>query len=163
MCVLRLFIYFFFFFFHFPCRQNGKKKLPSFFGLDGSQERDTTTDKILQYIPAKASSSTSSPLPAAPGVCSHPPQKHSSEEGRWVWGWGLQQLCPKEMPGRDELSPRAGVEGTWGHGDIIMASRWHHGGTTVASGRHHGGTTVASPLTHLCSPSFLCRCEGKAE
>uniref|UniRef100_A0A8C3QC86 Uncharacterized protein n=1 Tax=Geospiza parvula TaxID=87175 RepID=A0A8C3QC86_GEOPR len=33
--------------------QNGKKKLPSFFGLDGGQERDTTTDKILQYIPAK--------------------------------------------------------------------------------------------------------------
>ncbi|XP_066196432.1 pleckstrin homology domain-containing family N member 1 [Sylvia atricapilla] len=33
--------------------QNGKKKLPSFFGIDGSQERDTTTDKILQYIPAK--------------------------------------------------------------------------------------------------------------
>ncbi|NXM85991.1 PKHN1 protein, partial [Oenanthe oenanthe] len=34
--------------------QNGKKKLPSFFGIDGSEERDTTTDKILQYIPAKA-------------------------------------------------------------------------------------------------------------
>ncbi|NWT62644.1 PKHN1 protein, partial [Erythrocercus mccallii] len=34
--------------------QNGKKKLPSFFGVDGGQERDTTTDKILQYIPAKA-------------------------------------------------------------------------------------------------------------
>ncbi|KAL9825659.1 pleckstrin homology domain-containing family N member 1 isoform 2-T4 [Geothlypis trichas] len=33
--------------------QNGKKKLPSFFGIDGNQERDTTTDKILQYIPAK--------------------------------------------------------------------------------------------------------------
>ncbi|XP_039583612.1 pleckstrin homology domain-containing family N member 1 isoform X2 [Passer montanus] len=33
--------------------QNGKKKLPSFFGIDGGQERDTTTDKILQYIPAK--------------------------------------------------------------------------------------------------------------
>ncbi|NWQ59145.1 PKHN1 protein, partial [Neopipo cinnamomea] len=33
--------------------QNGKKKLPSFFGLEGGQERDTTTDKILQYIPAK--------------------------------------------------------------------------------------------------------------
>uniref|UniRef100_A0A8C5IQ05 Pleckstrin homology domain containing N1 n=1 Tax=Junco hyemalis TaxID=40217 RepID=A0A8C5IQ05_JUNHY len=33
--------------------QNGKKKLPSFFGLDGGQERDTSTDKILQYIPAK--------------------------------------------------------------------------------------------------------------
>ncbi|NXH94885.1 PKHN1 protein, partial [Pachycephala philippinensis] len=28
--------------------QNGKKKLPSFFGMDGGQERDTTTDKILQ-------------------------------------------------------------------------------------------------------------------
>ncbi|NXQ69259.1 PKHN1 protein, partial [Quiscalus mexicanus] len=27
--------------------QNGKKKLPSFFGIDGNQERDTTTDKIL--------------------------------------------------------------------------------------------------------------------
>ncbi|KFQ34764.1 Pleckstrin homology domain-containing family N member 1, partial [Merops nubicus] len=35
--------------------QNGKKKLPSFFGLEGGQERDTTTDKILQYIPGKAS------------------------------------------------------------------------------------------------------------
>ncbi|NWZ16245.1 PKHN1 protein, partial [Agelaius phoeniceus] len=34
--------------------QNGKKKLPSFFGIDGNQERDMTTDKILQYIPAKA-------------------------------------------------------------------------------------------------------------
>ncbi|NWR25929.1 PKHN1 protein, partial [Emberiza fucata] len=27
--------------------QNGKKKLPSFFGIDGGQERDATTDKIL--------------------------------------------------------------------------------------------------------------------
>ncbi|NXF05319.1 PKHN1 protein, partial [Smithornis capensis] len=34
--------------------QSGKKKLPSFFGIEGGQERDTTTDKILQYIPAKA-------------------------------------------------------------------------------------------------------------
>ncbi|XP_041275601.1 pleckstrin homology domain-containing family N member 1 [Onychostruthus taczanowskii] len=33
--------------------QNGKKKLPSLFQIDGGQERDTTTDKILQYIPAK--------------------------------------------------------------------------------------------------------------
>ncbi|XP_009067813.1 PREDICTED: pleckstrin homology domain-containing family N member 1 [Acanthisitta chloris] len=33
--------------------QNGKKKLPSFFGIEGGQEGDTTTDKILQYIPAK--------------------------------------------------------------------------------------------------------------
>ncbi|NXR37963.1 PKHN1 protein, partial [Zosterops hypoxanthus] len=48
--------------------QNSKKKLPSFFGIDGSQERDTTTDKILQYIPAKASSNSSSPFPAAPGI-----------------------------------------------------------------------------------------------
>ncbi|NXF26628.1 PKHN1 protein, partial [Rhodinocichla rosea] len=49
--------------------QNGKKKLPSFFGIDGGQERDTTTDKILQYIPAKARiSNTSNPLPAAPGI-----------------------------------------------------------------------------------------------
>ncbi|NWW60570.1 PKHN1 protein, partial [Ifrita kowaldi] len=48
--------------------QNGKKKLPSFFGMDGGQERDTTTDKILQYIPAKASANTSSPFPAAPGI-----------------------------------------------------------------------------------------------
>ncbi|NXW68456.1 PKHN1 protein, partial [Hirundo rustica] len=48
--------------------QNGKKKLPSFFGIDGDQERDTSTDKILQYIPAKASSSPSSPLPTAPGI-----------------------------------------------------------------------------------------------
>ncbi|NXK69696.1 PKHN1 protein, partial [Sylvietta virens] len=48
--------------------QNGKKKLPSFFGIDGGQERDTTTDKILQYIPAKASPDTRSPLPAAPGI-----------------------------------------------------------------------------------------------
>ncbi|NXN31798.1 PKHN1 protein, partial [Nycticryphes semicollaris] len=38
--------------------QNGKKKLPSFFGIDGGQERDTTTDKILQYIPAQASTNT---------------------------------------------------------------------------------------------------------
>ncbi|NXV56841.1 PKHN1 protein, partial [Molothrus ater] len=49
--------------------QNGKKKLPSFFGIDGNQERDTTTDKILQYIPAKARiPNTSNPLPAAPGI-----------------------------------------------------------------------------------------------
>ncbi|NXD31836.1 PKHN1 protein, partial [Spelaeornis formosus] len=51
--------------------QNGKKKLPSFFGLDGGQERDTTTDKILQYIPAKASSSPSdpsNPIPSAPRI-----------------------------------------------------------------------------------------------
>ncbi|XP_065594058.1 pleckstrin homology domain-containing family N member 1 isoform X2 [Cyrtonyx montezumae] len=34
--------------------QNGKKKLPSFFGIDGDGERDTTTDKILQYIPGKS-------------------------------------------------------------------------------------------------------------
>ncbi|XP_059685838.1 pleckstrin homology domain-containing family N member 1 [Gavia stellata] len=33
--------------------QNGKKKLPSFFGIEGGRERDTTTDKILQYIPGK--------------------------------------------------------------------------------------------------------------
>ncbi|XP_010212475.1 PREDICTED: pleckstrin homology domain-containing family N member 1 [Tinamus guttatus] len=33
--------------------KDGKKKLPSFFGTEGGQERDTTTDKILQYIPAK--------------------------------------------------------------------------------------------------------------
>ncbi|XP_009989657.1 PREDICTED: pleckstrin homology domain-containing family N member 1, partial [Tauraco erythrolophus] len=33
--------------------QNGKKTLPSFFGIEGGQERDTTTDKILQYIPGK--------------------------------------------------------------------------------------------------------------
>ncbi|NXS92797.1 PKHN1 protein, partial [Jacana jacana] len=32
--------------------QNGKKKLPSFFGIEGRQERDTTTDKILQYFPS---------------------------------------------------------------------------------------------------------------
>ncbi|NWS21748.1 PKHN1 protein, partial [Pachyramphus minor] len=43
--------------------QNSKKKLPSFFGLEGGQERDTTTDKILQYIPAKASTNTSKPPP----------------------------------------------------------------------------------------------------
>ncbi|NXE94836.1 PKHN1 protein, partial [Menura novaehollandiae] len=48
--------------------QNGKKKLPSFFGIEGGQERDTTTDKILQYIPAKASTNTSNPLPTAPGI-----------------------------------------------------------------------------------------------
>ncbi|XP_010003559.1 PREDICTED: pleckstrin homology domain-containing family N member 1 [Chaetura pelagica] len=33
--------------------QTDKKKLPRFFGLEGGQERDTTTDKILQYIPGK--------------------------------------------------------------------------------------------------------------
>ncbi|XP_064326262.1 pleckstrin homology domain-containing family N member 1 [Phalacrocorax carbo] len=33
--------------------ENGKKKLPSFFGIEGGQERDKTTDKILQYIPGK--------------------------------------------------------------------------------------------------------------
>ncbi|XP_037236664.1 pleckstrin homology domain-containing family N member 1 isoform X2 [Falco rusticolus] len=35
------------------CRQNGKKKMPSFFGLEGGREREMTTDKILQYIPGK--------------------------------------------------------------------------------------------------------------
>lgn len=45
------------------CRQNGKKKLPSFFGIEGERERDTTTDKILQYIPGKASTNTSNPPP----------------------------------------------------------------------------------------------------
>nr|XP_009940181.1 PREDICTED: pleckstrin homology domain-containing family N member 1 [Opisthocomus hoazin] len=34
-------------------RQNGKSKLPSFFGTEGGRERETTTDKILQYIPGK--------------------------------------------------------------------------------------------------------------
>ncbi|XP_051493252.1 pleckstrin homology domain-containing family N member 1 [Apus apus] len=33
--------------------QADKKKLPRFFGIEGGQERDTTTDKILQYIPGK--------------------------------------------------------------------------------------------------------------
>ncbi|XP_009459292.1 PREDICTED: pleckstrin homology domain-containing family N member 1 [Nipponia nippon] len=33
--------------------QNGKKKLPSFFDIEGGRERDTTTDKILQYIPGE--------------------------------------------------------------------------------------------------------------
>ncbi|XP_075293671.1 pleckstrin homology domain-containing family N member 1 isoform X2 [Opisthocomus hoazin] len=33
--------------------QNGKSKLPSFFGTEGGRERETTTDKILQYIPGK--------------------------------------------------------------------------------------------------------------
>lgn len=52
-----------FWFFSPLCRQNGKKKLPSFFGIEGGQERDTTTDKILQYIPGKASTNTSNPPP----------------------------------------------------------------------------------------------------
>ncbi|NXP79487.1 PKHN1 protein, partial [Ramphastos sulfuratus] len=34
--------------------QNGKKKLPSFLGLEGGKERDTTSENILQYIPGKA-------------------------------------------------------------------------------------------------------------
>ncbi|NXD42451.1 PKHN1 protein, partial [Copsychus sechellarum] len=55
--------------------QNGKKKLPSFFGIDGSQERDITTDKILQYIPAKASSSSSRGY-------SHPPQIIQKQENQ---------------------------------------------------------------------------------
>ncbi|XP_054250812.1 pleckstrin homology domain-containing family N member 1 [Indicator indicator] len=33
--------------------QNGKKKLPSFLGLEKGKERDTTTENILQYIPGK--------------------------------------------------------------------------------------------------------------
>lgn len=55
-----------------PHRQNGKKKLPSFFGIDGDGERDTTTDKILQYIPGKASTSTSCPTGCIP---THPRAK----------------------------------------------------------------------------------------
>ncbi|KFV72309.1 Pleckstrin homology domain-containing family N member 1, partial [Dryobates pubescens] len=34
--------------------QNGKKKLPSFLGLEKGKERETTTENILQYIPGKA-------------------------------------------------------------------------------------------------------------
>lgn len=65
-----------------PHRQNGKKKLPSFFGIDGDGERDTTTDKILQYIPGKASTSTSCPtgcIPTHPRAKVHQaPQQGSS-------------------------------------------------------------------------------------
>ncbi|NXX49634.1 PKHN1 protein, partial [Tricholaema leucomelas] len=41
--------------------QNGKKKLPSFLGLEGGKERDTTSENILQYIPGKASTNTPQP------------------------------------------------------------------------------------------------------
>ncbi|XP_068014409.1 pleckstrin homology domain-containing family N member 1 isoform X2 [Melanerpes formicivorus] len=34
--------------------QNGKKKLPSFLGLEKGKERETTTENILQYIPGKS-------------------------------------------------------------------------------------------------------------
>ncbi|XP_054078723.1 pleckstrin homology domain-containing family N member 1 isoform X3 [Rissa tridactyla] len=53
-CVVLFLVLFLFLFFSPLCRQNGKKKLPSFFGIEGGQERDTTTDKILQYIPGKS-------------------------------------------------------------------------------------------------------------
>lgn len=78
-CLVSVFL----FFFSPPlCRQNGKKKLPSFFGIDGGGERDTTADKILQYIPGKASSNASCPLPR---VYSHPSQG---------------QMCAKRAPKR---------------------------------------------------------------
>ncbi|XP_068772045.1 pleckstrin homology domain-containing family N member 1 isoform X4 [Struthio camelus] len=34
--------------------KDGKKKVPSLFGIEGGRERDTTADKILQYIPGKS-------------------------------------------------------------------------------------------------------------
>lgn len=105
------------------CRQNGKKKLPSFFGMDGGQERDTTTDKILQYIPAKASANTSSPLPAAPGVYSRPPRaEHSGGTSGLGLGVAAALSQRRWSPGRDEplpaaefpaQGPCAGVEGAW--------------------------------------------------
>lgn len=83
----------------FLCRQNGKKKLPSFFGIDGNQERDTTTDKILQYIPAKARiPSTSNPSLLLQGLIPTLP-KHRIWEGRWVWVWGLQQIPLRSRKG----------------------------------------------------------------
>ncbi|NWW82809.1 PKHN1 protein, partial [Climacteris rufus] len=57
--------------------QNGKKKLPSFFGLEGGQERDTSTDKILQYIPAKA---TGPPLPSAQIIQNQENQKENLDQ-----------------------------------------------------------------------------------
>ncbi|NXS26837.1 PKHN1 protein, partial [Pomatostomus ruficeps] len=59
--------------------QNGKKKLPSFFGIDGGQERDTTTDKILQYIPAKANI-TSSDLFLPPSSVQIIPDQENQKE-----------------------------------------------------------------------------------
>ncbi|NWW04639.1 PKHN1 protein, partial [Oreocharis arfaki] len=41
--------------------QNGKKKLPSFFGMDGGHGRDTTTDKILHselFFPVSSAQTT---------------------------------------------------------------------------------------------------------
>lgn len=146
MCVLG-------FFFPSLCRQNSKKKLPSFFGIDGGQERDTTTDKILQYIPAKASSSTSNPLPTAPGVYSHLPE-HSVREGRWLWVWGQQQPCPKEIPGRDEPLPAAGCPCRCG-GHPAQP------GALLAAQQGHGDMGTSPP--HLSS-AFFCfwvGCEGR--
>ncbi|NXR23156.1 PKHN1 protein, partial [Cinclus mexicanus] len=60
--------------------QNGKKKLPSFFGIDGGQERDTTTDKILQYIPAKATLICFPPLSSAQIIQKQENQKENLDQ-----------------------------------------------------------------------------------
>lgn len=93
-CLVSVFL----FFFSPPlCRQNGKKKLPSFFGIDGGGERDTTADKILQYIPGKASSNASCPLPR---VYSHPSQgQMCAKKGPET---GCQQVqSPTHHPGAE--------------------------------------------------------------
>ncbi|NXD79717.1 PKHN1 protein, partial [Halcyon senegalensis] len=60
--------------------QNGKKKLPSFFGIEEGQESDTTTDKILQYIPGKASTNTSKPpSPLLPDLINIQNQENQKE------------------------------------------------------------------------------------
>lgn len=108
----------FFFFSRFLCRQNGKKKLPSFFGMDGGQERDTSTDKILQYIPAKASPSTSNPSPLLQGLIPRLfPPTPSTELGKGAaFGAGGSTKKKRSQQGMSPPSSailRAGVGGTW--------------------------------------------------
>ncbi|NXH12890.1 PKHN1 protein, partial [Bucco capensis] len=60
--------------------QNGKKKLPSFFGTEGGQERDTTTDKILQYIPGKATLISFFPKSLVQSIQNQENQKENLEQ-----------------------------------------------------------------------------------
>lgn len=95
------------FFFSPLCRQNGKKKLPSFFGIEGGQERDTTTDKILQYIPGKASTNSSNPCsPLLPEIVpTHPKDSTTGLDQGAAAGLSQGDEGHNCSPGRDE--PRA--------------------------------------------------------
>lgn len=145
------------------CRQNGKKKLPSFFGMDGGQERDTTTDKILQYIPAKASANTSSPLPAAPGVYSHPPRAEHSG-GTSGLGLGVAAALSQGDGAQEGMSPSQQLSSL----PRVPVQVWRGPGSGRScdgvggdAGSRSGDVGTSPP--HLCS-RFFCfwvACEGR--